>query len=88
MSASIWKRRCQRLEKHLADHVPPQYWPELSGQAETHVGLDVSAAPDRIAAARAALEALTGPERVEVIRHYMGSAKKALRSLSGQVSDV
>jgi hypothetical protein len=24
------------------------------------------------------MDALTGPERVEVIRHYMGSAKKAL----------
>ena len=40
---------------------------------------DATQAPDRFEAARSAMDALTGPERVEVIRHYMGSAKKALR---------
>ena len=39
---------------------------------------------DRFAVARAAMDALTGPERVELIRHYMGSAKKALRSLGAR----
>jgi hypothetical protein len=37
-------------------------------------------AADRFSVARAAMDALTGPERVEVIRHYMGSASKALRT--------
>ena len=32
--------------------------------------------------ARAALDALTGPERVAVFKHYMGSMKKALADLS------
>jgi DNA-binding transcriptional ArsR family regulator len=39
----------------------------------------VTPAPNRVAAARSALDELTGPERVQVIRHYSGSASKALR---------
>jgi hypothetical protein len=42
----IWKRRCQRYEKHMADNVPPQYWPELFGQADTHVVAPAEPVPD------------------------------------------
>lgn len=27
--AAMWKRRCQRYEQHIADHVPQALWPEL-----------------------------------------------------------
>jgi hypothetical protein len=41
--AEMWKRRCERYERHMADNVPPKYWPELFGHAEAHVGVDLSA---------------------------------------------
>jgi hypothetical protein len=44
-NADMWKRRCQRYEKHMADNVPPQYWPELFGQAETHVAAPAEPVP-------------------------------------------
>jgi hypothetical protein len=40
-NADMWKRRCERYEKHMADNVPQQYWPELFGQVDTHVAAPI-----------------------------------------------
>ncbi len=45
-NADMWKRRCERYEKHMADNVPQQYWPELFGQVDTHVAAPAEPVPD------------------------------------------
>lgn len=32
--AEIWKARCRRYEQHMAEHVPPKYWPEFSAPTD------------------------------------------------------